>query len=153
MRAAYADLDEEIKQMLQERDYVAAHSLWHSRKTAAPGYEPFKDIEPRDYPFGRHRLVQRHEGSGRTNLYLASHVHHLEHQQPDGSFKEVPASEAGPMIEVLMKYASRPGNVLSVEWREPGDLVVWDNTCVMHRAGEGTFHGKFVRDMRRCTVQ
>jgi len=42
--------------------------------------------------------------------------------------------------------------VLTVEWENDGDLVVWDNTCVMHRAGGGSFHGKYVRDMRRATV-
>jgi alpha-ketoglutarate-dependent 2,4-dichlorophenoxyacetate dioxygenase len=33
-----------------------------------------------------------------------------------------------------------------------GDLVIWDNTCVMHRAVGGLFEGKYKRDMRRATV-
>jgi len=41
---------------------------------------------------------------------------------------------------------------LSVDWRDPGDVVCWDNTAVMHRAGPGTFAGKYKRDMRRTTV-
>jgi alpha-ketoglutarate-dependent 2,4-dichlorophenoxyacetate dioxygenase len=30
--------------------------------------------------------------------------------------------------------------------------VIWDNTCVMHRATLGAFEGKYKRDMRRTTV-
>ena len=58
---------------------------------------------------------------------------------------------------------------MSVEWHQPGDLVIWDNTCVMyvdttppvrcrqelmlrHRACPGAFEGKYRRDMRRTTV-
>ena len=77
-RAAFEDLDDDddddkgLKEQLIREDYVAAHSLWWSRKRAAPG--KFEDMEPRRFPFGRHRLVQRHEASGRMNLYVASHV-------------------------------------------------------------------------------
>ena len=28
----------------------------------------------------------------------------------------------------------------------------WGSTCVMHRAGKGTFAGKYKRDLRRTTV-
>jgi alpha-ketoglutarate-dependent 2,4-dichlorophenoxyacetate dioxygenase len=39
-----------------------------------------------------------------------------------------------------------------VEWENEGDLVVWDNTAVMHRARGGEYEGKWRRDMRRATV-
>lgn len=42
--------------------------------------------------------------------------------------------------------------VLRIEWGQPGDMVLWDNTSVMHRAVGGSFEGKFRRDMRRATV-
>lgn len=158
-RTAFDDLDPEIKEKLLREDYVAAHSLWHSRKRAAPDYEEFKTIEPRDFPFGRHRLVQRHERSGRMNLYIAAHVHHLERWTTDPVtgkevfVKEVPEAEGRALIDELQRHATRPENVLRVEWEADGDLVVWDNTCVMHRAVPGGgFEGKFVRDMRRTTV-
>ena len=131
-------------------DYVACHSLWWSRKCAAPGQ--FDDVDVYSYPFGRHKLVQRHEGSRRTNLYVAAHVHHLERRRGDGEYEEVPWEEGRALIDKLMKHATRRENVLSVEWKEEGDLVVWDNTSVMHRAGEGSYVGKYIRDMRRCTV-
>ncbi len=152
-RTAFDELDEGMKKKLIEEDYVAAHSLWHSRKTAAPDFEEFKSIDPQKFPFGRHKLIQKHEGSGRMNLYIASHVHHLEKQDPrTGKLDEVDNEVSQPIIRELLKHTTRPENVLSVEWKEDGDLVVWDNTCVMHRVDGGAYEGKYVRDMRRCTV-
>jgi len=39
-----------------------------------------------------------------------------------------------------------------LQWTENSDLLLWDNTCVMHRATGGSFEGKYARDMRRATV-
>lgn len=71
-RQAFADLPPDLKKELLEKDYIVRHSLWHSRKKASPEF--FKDLDPEAYPMGRHRLIQRHEPSGRMNLYIASHV-------------------------------------------------------------------------------
>lgn len=43
---------------------VANHSLFHSRKTAQPEY--FKDTDPMKLPLSKHKLIQKHESSGRT---------------------------------------------------------------------------------------
>ena len=152
----------QIKAQLESRDYVAAHSLWHSRKKAAPADSPWlKDFEPEDFPFGRHKLIQKHENSGRMNLYIANHVHHLETIEVSTKFdakpifQRVPEPESSVLIDDLLAHATQPKYTISVEWQSPGDLLVWDNTCVMHRASpvdSERFMGKFRRDMRRCTV-
>ena len=56
-RTAYDELPEVLKQELLDNDYVACHSLYHSRKTASPGF--LEDINPEDHFMSRHRLVQR----------------------------------------------------------------------------------------------
>lgn len=147
-RTAYDELPAALKAKLTETDYIGAHSLWHSRRKACPDSEFLRDIDPEEYPFGRHRIVQLHEPSGRTNLYIANHLHHLEYV--DGT--RVPEPESTELIEALLKHATQPKYILGVDWREPGDLVCWDNTAVMHRAGEFKGMGKFKRDMRRTTV-
>ena len=161
-RAALDDLPTDLKRHLRENDYIGAHGLMHSRKKAAPKDSPWlKDIDPEDYPFGRHKLLQVHAGSGRGNLYIANHMHHLEYPTPRSRdfhpsakqpFERVPEPQSSELIERLLAHATQDKYVLSVEWQNEGDLVVWDNTCVMHRAGEGTFMDKYTRDMRRCTV-
>lgn len=140
-RAAFADLPSDLKQEVLENDYVAAHSLYHSRKTAAPDF--LAHIDPTARPMSRHRLVQRHEPSGRMNLYIASHVHHIEGLSEEKSRR---------LIERLYEHACAEEYIVSIEWKGDGDLIMWDNTCVMHRATGGTFEGKFKRDMRRATV-
>lgn len=141
VRTAFDQLPTTLKEELRDQDYIAAHSLWHSRKTAAP--ETFADVNPEDYPMGRHRLVQRHEASGRETLYLAAHIHHIEGLDPD-------ASRA--LLDQLFRHATQPRYVLRIGWESPGDMVLWDNTSVMHRAVGGSFEGRFRRDMRRATV-
>lgn len=140
-RAAFDDLPEGVKGELRARGHVAAHSLMHSRKVASP--EALRDVDPEAYPMGRHKLVQVHEPSGRWNLYVASHVHHVEGLEK---------AESDRLKDMLYQHATQEKYVVSVEWKNEGDLVVWDNTCVMHRVTPGDYEGKFVRDMRRATV-
>jgi alpha-ketoglutarate-dependent 2,4-dichlorophenoxyacetate dioxygenase len=130
----------------------------HSRVKAAPKDSPWlKDVDPNDYPFGRHTVVQTH-ASGRQNLYIANHMHHLEYKTPrskdfvptkEQPFERVPEPEGTALIEKLLAHATQEKYLYSVEWENDGDLVLWDNTCVMHKAGKGTFMEKYARDMRR----
>jgi len=140
-RTAFEDLPEDLKEELLREDYVVAHSLHHSRKMGAPEF--FKDVEPLDLKMHRHKLVQKHEPSGRMNLYIAAHAHHIEGVSEDKS-KE--------LLKRLMDHATEDKYTISVDWKNNSDLVVWDNTCVMHRAVGGSFAGKYKRDMRRTTV-
>ncbi|KAJ6116047.1 alpha-ketoglutarate-dependent 2-4-dichlorophenoxyacetate dioxygenase [Penicillium sp. IBT 18751x] len=141
VRTAFDELPRTIQMELQQQDYIAAHSLWHSRKVASPS--TFADINPNDYPMSRHRLFQRHESSGRDTMYIASHIHHIE---------GLDAEASAALLQRLLLHATQPRYVLRVEWEQAGDLVLWDNTSVMHRAMGGSFEGKYRRDMRRATV-
>ena len=140
-RSAINDLPHGLKEELLRQNYIADHSLWHSRKLASPEF--FAMINPLDYPMGRHRLVQLHEPSGRMNLYIAAHTHHIEGMTSEASRK---------LLDELFEHAKQQKYVFEVEWDNVGDLVIWDNTCVMHRAVGGSFEGKYKRDMRRATV-
>lgn len=130
-----------MKAELLEKDYIAAHSLLHSRKTAAPEF--FKDQNPEYHQMVRHQLAQIHEPSGRMNLYIPAHVHHLE---------GIDRAESDRLIKNLFDHATNPKYLLEVPWNSQGDLVIWDNTAVMHRAKGGSYVGKYKRDLRRTTV-
>ena len=116
-RTAFDELDPALKAELLENDYVAAHSLHHSRKTGAPEF--FKDLEPKDYKMHKHRLTQVHEPSGRMNLYIAAHAHHIEGVSEDKS-KE--------LLSTLMQHATQEKYRVSIPWNNPGDMIIWDNT-------------------------
>ncbi|RAO64658.1 uncharacterized protein BHQ10_000670 [Talaromyces amestolkiae] len=140
-RTAFDELPMDLKHELLENEYVACHSIHHSRKLAAPEY--FGHIDPSKFPMGRHRIVQQHEPSGRSNLYIASHIHHIEGLEFEKS-KE--------LVDRLMQHATQDKFVTQVEWKNIGDLIIWDNTCLMHRAVGGTYINKYKRDLRRAIV-
>lgn len=77
------------------------------------------------------------------NLYIASHAHHVE---------GVSAEKSKEIIDAVYKHACNPKYVVSIDWQNDSDLILWDNTCVMHRAAGGSFEGRYKRDMRRATV-
>ncbi|KIW12257.1 hypothetical protein PV08_09533 [Exophiala spinifera] len=139
-RTAYDDLSDDRKRQLE--GLVAAHSLFHSRKKAVPEY--FKDTNPENLPLSRHLLVQKHEWTDRMNLYIASYVHHIE-----GMSRE----ESTRLIEELLAHVSQPKYRYTAEWIQNGDMIIWDNTAVLHRATGGSYEGRYPRDMRRTTVK
>lgn len=117
-RTAFDDLPEELKSELLREDYVACHSLMHSRKTAAPDF--LAHINPEEHFMSRHKLVQRHEPSGRMNLYIASHVHHIEGVSPDKS-KE--------LIATLYQHAIQPKYTVSIEVGTPRRDALAERQC------------------------
>jgi alpha-ketoglutarate-dependent 2,4-dichlorophenoxyacetate dioxygenase len=138
MRAAHDALPESMK--LRIENLVAEHWLWHSRMLA--GYPEPTQQEREAKPPSRHRLVQVHPGSRRKTLYIAAHASHIVGW---------PVEEGRELIQELMAHATQPQFTGRVAWRWPGDLVIWDNRCTMHRATafEDTLYR---RDMRRTTV-
>ena len=138
MRAAYAALPEATRTMID--DLIAEHWLWHSRSLA--GY-PAPTAEEREAkPPARHRLVQYHSGARAKTLYLAAHASHIVGW---------PQEKGRELLRELMEFATQPCFTYALRWRQPGDLVIWDNRSTMHRATafEDTLHP---RDMRRTTV-
>lgn len=140
-RSAFETLPEGVKQELLEKDYVGCHSLHHSRKRGSPEF--FANLKPEEYPMMRHRVAQVHEPSGRMNLYIGAHLHHIE---------GLSAEESWRLVWMLTGWATRPENTVSVAWKGVGDLIIWDNTAVMHRAAGGSYEGRYARDLRRTTV-
>ena len=113
-RTAYAELGEDTKAKI--KDYVVNHSLWHSRRLAAPDCEFLRGMRPEDHFMARHALVQIHEPSGRPNLYIAHHAHHI-----DGLSQE----ESKSIIRQLLSYASQDKYTFQVEWENDGDIIIW----------------------------
>lgn len=143
-RTAWADLAPAVQdQLLLPTPLVGAHSLNHSRKKGSPAFFAALDVEATVPAMARHRLAQVHEPSGRTNLYVGAHLHHIVGM-------DRAASDA--LIQKLNDHATRPQYVTSVSWEAPGDMIIWDNRAVLHRATGGAFESRYKRDMRRATV-
>jgi alpha-ketoglutarate-dependent taurine dioxygenase len=70
-----------------------------------------------------HPLVWRHR-SGRKSLVLGMSVDHVV---------GLPEGESRALVDRLTAHATRPEIVYSHAW-QVGDLLIWDNCGVMHRA-------------------
>ena len=138
LRSAYEALPQATKDRIE--GLIAEHSIWYSRMTS--GY-PFteEDVLARGQA-ARHAIAQVHAPSGRKTLYVASHAMGVVGWERE---------EGRALLKELVDFATQPQYVLRVQWG-PGDLVIWDNRCTMHRATEFDDIA-YRRDMRRTTVK
>ena len=89
-----------------------------------------------------HPVVRLHPETSRPALYVnADYTQHFE-----GMTQE----ESRPLLEFLYAWASRPEYRWRHQWRV-GDLVMWDNRCLLHRA-IGYDMATYRRVLRRTTV-
>lgn len=136
MRAAYEALDEETKAQVEH--LICEHSQIFSRQQL--GFTDFTEEERARFKPVRQRLVRTHPVTGRKSLYLASHA---------GGIVGWPVPEARAFLRDLVEHATQREFVYAHRWRV-GDLVMWDNRQVMHRARPFPAHEP--RDMRRTTL-
>jgi len=136
MRAAYDALDPKTKALIE--DLVCEHSRIFSK--GALGFS-FTEEELRAFAPVRQRLVRTHRKTGRKSLYLSSHA---------GRIVGWPVPEAVLLLRELTEHATQREFVYSHKWRA-GDLVMWDNRQVMHRARRYEDE-KYPRDLRRTTL-
>ncbi|KAG9820445.1 hypothetical protein KCV05_g17656, partial [Aureobasidium melanogenum] len=140
-RQACEDLPKDLYEQI--KDMVAVHSFVHNRKTANPDSPLFKHLNVLDEPLARHKLVTFHEQSGRPMLYITSYAHHIE---------GMPIEEGQALLEKLRTFVKQPKYVFEHHWANNGDIALWDNTAVLHRATSGIYEGKYRRNMRRTCV-
>jgi len=140
-RQAYDDLPDEMKEFLEDK--VACHSLFQNRKMANPDSPLYKDVNVLDHPLSKHKVVITHEASGRKTLYVPSYAHHIE---------GMPVEEGKTLIAQLFAHATQPKYVYAKHWHNIGELTIWDNTAVLHRAVRGEYLSQYKRDMRRTST-
>jgi alpha-ketoglutarate-dependent taurine dioxygenase len=122
MRAAYEVLDDATRDRIGR--LAARHSLRHSQ--AKIGH-----IDPGDLLYGFHDgdpplrpLVKIHPVTGRPALFIGRHAFGIPGLADD---------ESDALLDALLDAACRPPRLYEHSW-QPGDVAVWDNRCVLHRA-------------------
>ncbi|MBI3919691.1 MAG: TauD/TfdA family dioxygenase [Betaproteobacteria bacterium] len=86
-------------------------------------------------------IVRVHPETGRKALYIGEKVKRF-----DGMTEE----ESKPLIDYLVRHATRPDFVYRHQWRKD-DILAWDNRCTMHQA-LGDFDETQLRHMERTTI-
>ena len=86
-------------------------------------------------------VVRVHPETGKKALYIGEKVKRF-----DGMTEE----ESGPLIDYLVRHATRAEFLYRHQWRK-NDILAWDNRCVMHQA-LGDFDETQLRHLERTTV-
>jgi len=138
MYRAYERLSPEWKKRIA--NLLAVHNLDFSR-TRRHGEEPMTEAQRREVPPVDHPIVRTHPDTGRKCLFLGDHAEYIVGMDYD---------EGRALIDELNALAVHPDLTYEHRWT-PGELIVWDNRCLMHRA---TDYDPAVqrRVVRRCTV-
>jgi taurine dioxygenase len=100
-----------------------------------------ENTTPRDAPGAVHPLVRTHPVTGRNALFLGRRLNaYIVGLEPDESEK---------LLDTLWAHATKPEYTWYQEWKL-GDLILWDNRCVMHR--RNAFDGAQRRIMHRTQL-
>lgn len=122
MRAALDALDPDTRKKIA--DLAAHHSLYYSQ--AKVGHQASSGasygLSDQDIPL--RPLIKVHPVTRRPALFIGRHAHAIP-----GLSEE----ESESLLDQLTDFACQPPRVFAHSWR-PGDVVMWDNRCVLHRA-------------------
>ena len=137
MRAAYADLSEAKKQLIE--DLVAMHDFAYSRGLIDPTL--IGEEQKRETPPVPQAVVRTNPFNGRKNFFAGAHASYI---------RGMPLAEGRALLQELTACATQPQYVYTHTWR-PKDLVMWDNRCCLHR-GRPWDKATYRRVMHRTTV-
>jgi len=121
-RAAHDALDEATRRRIG--GLSAYHSLYYSQAKighivqAGAGY----GFHTKGAPV--RPLVKVHPVTDRPALFIGRHAYGIP---------GLDAAESQKLLADLVDFACRPPRTYAHRWR-PGDVVIWDHRCVLHRA-------------------
>lgn len=136
MRASYALLDPSLQERLG--GLAAYHSLEYSQARAGEVQEVGYGIGLGEMPL--RPLVKVHPETDRPALFIGRHAHDIVGLDP---------AESEQLLDGLLADACRPPRTYRHTWTA-GDVVVWDNRCVLHRAHPYDY--REIRVMRHTRV-
>jgi len=125
MALAYAALPEEMKRHIAGLRVV------------------FRPAFDESHPAVDHPLVRTHPDTGAKSLYIGNHSTHI---------RSLPEREGTALLAGLLEHATQPCFVYTHRWRV-GDLIMWDNRCLLHRAVGNYEVEKYRRVMHRSVVR
>ena len=137
MRAAWDALDPGTQQRLEGLEAVHSYAF-SQRKVGGIGLLSKRELDA--LPPVRQPVVRAHPATGRKNLYMGRHASHIV---------GMPRDEGRALLARLTEDACQAPRIFRHRWRA-GDIVAWDNRCVLHRGHPWPFDQS--RVMKRTTV-
>jgi alpha-ketoglutarate-dependent 2,4-dichlorophenoxyacetate dioxygenase len=120
LRAAYDALPAQRKRELEGK--VAIHHYAYSRRN--DGYQLTNEEEDRRFPPVPQAIIRANPVNGRKALYVGSHASHI---------RGMPEEEGCALLRELLAFATQKQFTYLHHW-QVGDLVMYDNRAVLHRA-------------------
>ena len=140
MVLAYRALPQAMKDRLG--GLRAIHS-WEASRLAS-GSRPASEAEKRERPPVSHPIVRTHPETGEKALYIGTHA--------AGGVESFSEADGKQLLADLLAHATQPQFVYTHHWR-PGDLVIWDNRALLHRALANYEMGRHRRVLHRTVVR
>lgn len=138
MYRAYETLSADMRARIDGK--VCIHDA--SRNSAGELRRGFEDVtDARKTVGARHPLVRTHPATGRKALFLG--------RRRNAYIVGLDLEESEALLDALWAHATQPSLTWTQVWK-PGDLVIWDNRCVMHRRDE--FDSRVSRIMHRTQI-
>jgi taurine dioxygenase len=140
MRLAYDKLPQETKRRLEG---LKAIHVYQSRHSARKLMELSSENRSRVPEAVAHPIVRTHPDSGRKAIY----INPIRAEGIVG----MPEAEALTLLADLLEHATQPQHQYRHQWR-PGDLVIWDNRSLLHKAN-GDYDMNQLRYLYRIMLQ
>ena len=121
MYAAYDTLPDALKHAIEGRTCIHDSSR-NSAGELRKGFQRTPDV--RHTPGAVHPLVRLHPVTGRKALFLG--------RRPGAYIHGLSVEDSETLLNAVWAHASQERFAWYQKWRI-GDLVMWDNRCVMHR--------------------
>tara|TARA_B100001287_G_scaffold96357_1_gene80964 strand:- start:2449 stop:3369 length:921 start_codon:yes stop_codon:yes gene_type:complete len=122
MRAAYDELASPLVKKISALS--AFHSLYQSQAKNGYKVETGKGYGYHTEGAPLRPLVKKHPVTGRNALCIGRHAYKIPGMDD---------KEANNLLDSLLEEACQPPRLYKHSW-STGDLVIWDNRCVLHRA-------------------
>jgi taurine dioxygenase len=121
MYRAYESLPDDLRRQISR--LLCRHDA--SRNSAGELRRGFVDASDPSQTIGaEHPLVRTHPVTGRKALFLG--------RRRNAYIPGLPVADSEALLDALWDYAAKPEFTWYQQWRA-GDLILWDNRCVMHR--------------------
>jgi alpha-ketoglutarate-dependent 2,4-dichlorophenoxyacetate dioxygenase len=137
MRAAYDELGPKMQALLADK--AAVHSYIYSQGLVG-GLSVLSEEEQAALPPVEHPVIRVHPRTGRKNLYIGRHASHILDEGME---------ESRALLQQLCDDACQQPRLMCHYW-QAGDIVIWDNRCVLHKGQ--TWPGDQARVMARTTI-
>ena len=139
---AYDTLPDSVKGRLEGARAIHRYADRYKKLQETIGREPLSEEQLKKVPDVSHPVIRAHPVTGRKVLFV--------NEGFTVYVEGMPRAESDSLLQELFEHIARPEVLYAHQWRR-GDLLMWDNCLVQHRAVRN-YELPLRRLMHRTTV-